>query len=431
MNDVRIGPALEELVADLPEVDLAQAAWREADVRRLARRRRALVAFVASVAVVVGLGALWVEAGEGDSRGMQQVPAQSVPPDQPIRVPSRTVPTSPPAASQTTPWVDPAGWKVAGDGVWRIGLIDVTRYRDLPTFAGPLGRMAGAASTDLSRLPANESASPASALYLERDPANADGSEYRPVVLAAGRRIRVDAVTLKPLRERLPGGSRAISADGSALVFPQPSRVVIVDLVTRSVHRIVVPDPDLETAGWSVSDPGEVIARSPGRAWRVDLATRTVGPAGPQDVDSRFEVRSRDSGGTTELVLDRVTPAGMTTTSLGRDLGAPVSESVSARGRVALATLGSTGSSAIVVADTGAGPTGRGAVKVLTVQFGIGFPLGWDPSGRYLHFEAGAGGGTYVLVWDVSTGGVYRAARASSDIGTPVPIALGAGYGRQ
>ena len=68
---------------------------------------------------------------------------------------------------------------------------------------------------------------------------------------------------------------------------------------------------------------------------------------------------------------------------------------------------------------------------MLSIDLGLGLPIGWDPSGRYLHFEAGAGDGTYVLVWDLETGGVYRAARMSSTGGTVVTIALGTGYGRQ
>ena len=432
MNDVRIGRAFEDLVADVSEVDLAVSAWRQAEETRVARRRRALVALAAAAVVVgVGIGAVWVEAGGGDGRGMQQVPAQSVSPDSSIRVPTRPAPTSPRTAAQTAPWVDPAGWTVTADGVRRIGLIDVSRYQELPSFTGPLGGLGGAAPTDLSRLPADEAASPAVALYLEGARTNTQSSEYRPVVLVDGRRIRVDSVTLKALGERLPGSSRAISADGSTLVFPQPSRIVVVDLLSRSVRRLVVPDRHLETAGWSVDDPAVVVARSPEHAWRLDLATGTVDPAGPQDVDSRFEVRSRD-GGPMELVLERVTPAGLTTTPLGTDLGAPVFDAVSARGRVAIATVGSPGSSSIIVADTTRpGPAGRPSVKALDLHFGFGIPLGWDPSGRYLHFEAGAGGGAYVLVWDVESGGVFRADRASSDVGTPVPIALGVGYGRQ
>ncbi len=427
MSGIQLAHAFEDLVTDLQEVDLAPTAWREAQQRRTRRR---LSTAAGAAALVIGASAVWVTSSHGQDHGMVQVPAHSLAPSPPIRIPTLPAPSPATPARQPAPRVDPQGWRVDAAGVRRIRLVDVTAYGELPTFNGPLGALGGPI-TDLSQLPPEESVAPATAVSLEGDRSNDKSSTYRPVVLAGDRLIRLDDVTLQTLGPWLPGDSRAISPDGSELVFPQPSRVVVVDLVTRTVHQVMVPDEALRVAGWSTRDPGVVIARSDDRAWRVDLRERTVRPAGPLETDSVFELRDAGNGDP-GLVLSRVGRTGVTTTRLGTGLGSPLFRSVSADGRVAIAESGSPNENSIVVADTTQPRAdGRPTLSVLTIPFGLGFPIGWDPSGRYLHFEAGAGGGAYILVWDVQTGGVFRAARMSSAMGTPVPIALGTGYGRQ
>jgi hypothetical protein len=427
MSADQLTHALEELVADLPEVDLSEPAWREAERRRSRRRSRAAAA---AAAVAIGAGAVWITAGRGHDRVMVQVPGHSGATTGPVRIP--TIPPSSPSTPPRQPggWVDPRGWRVDAAGVRRIGLLEGTRYRELPMFGGPLGALAGPV-TDLSQVSLDTALAPATAVSLEGDRTNDTSSVYRPVVLTGDTLIRLDDVPLHTLGPWLPGDSRAISADGSALVFPQPSRVVVVDLLTRAVHQIVVPDQALRTAGWSTRDPGVVIASSDERSWRVDLRAMTVRRAGLQDVDSVFELQGAGGAGSA-LTLSRTDGTSTKEVALGSGLGSPLFRSVSANGRVAIATRVNVNENSIVVADTThLRPDGRPTVSVLTIPDGLGFPIGWDPAGRYLHFATGAGGGSYILVWDVQTGGVYRAARMSPAEGTPVPIALGTGYGRQ
>ncbi|EWT07368.1 hypothetical protein N864_08360 [Intrasporangium chromatireducens Q5-1] len=421
----RLGLLLDEVVADVPEVDFTQTAWRGAQ-----HQRRLRVVLAAVVAAVLALGAGWQWIGShGVDRGMQPVPARTTRASAPIRVPTLPPPTSDAATiTQPAPWIDPRGWVPGAGGTLQIRLPDVTQYADLPNFdAGDHVLMSSPSGSRLSARPVAPLLPAVTAVYLEGDQVRPPASTYHLVIQIGSDLVAVDSVTLTAEQaEKVSAGSGTpLSADGSELVFAQPGGVVVVDLVTHAVHSLAVPDPGLTSAGWSVDDVGAVIAHSALASWHIDLTTGRVRRTMGQENDSRYGARAGRDGA---LVVNRYGPSGVTSTNLGSGLGTPTGVVKSAGDRVA---IGADGTS-IVVADLGqAHAAGRAPVKVLTSRSGFPVsPVGWDPSGRYLHLSAFAGGGDYLLVWDVETGGIYKAMRVNSAGPQSLPIALGAGYAR-
>lgn len=427
----RLGLLLDEVVADVPEVDFTQTAWRGAQ-----HRRRLRVVLAAIVAAVLALGAGWQWIGShGVDRGMQPVPARTARASAPIRIPTLPAPGRTAAAlPQPAPWVEPQGSVPDVHGVRRIRVPDPLKYGDLPVFnAGDNPLLEGVPDSSLSERPLGLPLPPVIAVYLKGDTPNGPSSTYQPVILVGNDLVTVDLVILsaEEAERAITANAPALSADASELVFAKDGRVVIVDLVTHAVHSIVVPDPDLTYAGWAVDDPGAVIAHSRRARWHIDLATGLVRPATAGENDSRFEARTVRRGAQTLLVLDRFGPGGVSSTDLGEGLGSPTSAAKSGSGRVAIGTARSSLPDSVVVADTrqrNAG--GHPALMVLSNDLGwpIG-PLGWDATGRYLYLSAFAGGGDYLLVWDVETGGFYKALRIAGGPLT-LPIALGPGYAR-
>ncbi|HET8594286.1 MAG TPA: hypothetical protein VFM07_03495 [Intrasporangium sp.] len=426
----QLGLLLDEVVADLPEVDFTATAWRGAQ-----HRRRLRAALAAVVAAVLALGASWQWLGShGVDRGMQPVPARTAQASVPIRIPTLPVPGRTAALPQPAPWVDQQGSVPDVHGARRIRMPSPERYGDLPVFnAGDNPLLDGVPDSYLSERPLDLHLPPVIAVYLKGDTPHGPSSTYQPVILVGGDLVTVDLVTLsaEEAERVITADAATLSADASELVFAKDGRVVIVDLVTHAVHSIAVPDRDLTFAGWAVDDPGAVIVHSRRARWHIDLATGLVRPAAAGENDSRFAARTAQRGAQAVLVLDRFDRGGVSSTDLGVGLGSPMSAAKSASGRVAIGTARTSPADSMVIADTrhrDAG--GHPALKLLSNDLGFPIgPLGWDTTGRYLYFWAFAGGADYVLVCDVDTGGFYKALRIAGGPMT-LPIAFGNGYAR-
>ena len=241
MTDRDLGALLERACADVTEVDLVDDAWGGA-LQERARRRRAVTGGLGAVAVA----ALAVTALQVTGGGDHPVPTYSV----------TTPPTTGTLGDRTPYAVLPLEGVEGGLPLFEAGLPQVVDAY------GPSTRLSTLAAPPRDVV----------AVVLRRD-----GGGYRPVlVTAAGEQVVVDRLLLSPTRTRAgdtgaPLGPRAFGA-GRYVVFPQPGKVVRLDVRDGSVRTYAVPSPYVDSAGWDAG-AGEVRVRAGGQAWTLDASS--------------------------------------------------------------------------------------------------------------------------------------------------------------
>ena len=241
MTDRDLGALLQRASADLVEVDLVDDAWGGA-LQERARRRRAVTGGLGAVAVAaLAVTALQVTGGD------------------PHPVPSYSVTTPPTTGTlgDRTPYAAlPLEGVEGGLPLFEAGLPQVVDAY------GPSTRLSTLATPPRDVV----------AVVLRRD-----GGGYRPVLVTrAGEQVVVDRLLLSPTRNRAgdtsaPLGPRAFGA-GRWVVFPQPGKVVRLDVRDGSVTTYAVPSPYVDSAGWGAA-AGEVRVRAGRQAWTLDTSS--------------------------------------------------------------------------------------------------------------------------------------------------------------
>lgn len=248
---------LEAASADVREVDFAERAWAGAHRRRSRRQVIAGVAAAAAVAVAVAVGT------------------------QGIGRPNTSPPANPaPSISQTT-----VMWKTALDGTQYVTAPPLGTESTLP-LAGPADVPASldpsATRLALSDVINDDAKTPLPlvvAVFLEAtDGVNyADASTFQPVlVLTDGRQVN-SGLTLGWVRDS--GGNRSfpLSVDSTAIArwvaFPQPGRVVVLDLRTGKTTAVPVPSTSIERVRFA--DLDTVVASGDEGAWLIELDSAT------------------------------------------------------------------------------------------------------------------------------------------------------------
>jgi hypothetical protein len=413
---------LEEASAGVLEVDLAERAWQQALLQRSATRRRVLSGFV--------IAAVWAAGVWAGDRGQAIIPTTG-----PTGFPGVTRPALPTTADPTpVPQAAEAVWHTSADGpkyvvapaagteasqpLLATGLtpvIDPNRPHELASSHRPSGLKALG-----------------DAVYLEE---RSPGQWVPVVVWGDGRLFTLDTVALAGLRTGPGIGGPpldvwAFSGDKTSLAFPQPGRVVVVDVGTRTAHDIAIPSPDLQWAGWL---GGYVRAGSATGTWSPGLSPRWPAPDPPRSPGAReFRV---ENGRT---VLDqhlpdpsaRPVPVDWPHT---RPLGETVSDAAQYASAFALGPgqdrhLQAAAPRTVIVA------TNRMGYERMLV-FGEEQPrdpgcctvLGWTVRGEVLYLSV-APSGTWIMGWNPESGIVSRVCRFLTSATVPPVIALGARF---
>ncbi|MFQ6173171.1 hypothetical protein ACK8HX_16320 [Oryzobacter sp. R7] len=259
---------LELASDDVPEADLAEGAWRAARAEQRAVRRRVLLGAGAAAAAAAVTTVVLREAGEaGPPAGSPSAsPAPSPTRLRTADVGGVTVHLAPPPGDESAlpAYADAA---VVGLGA-RIGFTDAMQ---LPGLGPETGRPANSASVRavlLARLPERGLLMPV--LHVPR----ADGDRY-----LACPEVRLHPADPTETGQGMVLHPRAIRDDRLAVVFPQPSAVVVLDARTGVGRRIPVGDPGIRSAGWA-KDGRTVVVHGAQADWLVDTETLAVTRAG-------------------------------------------------------------------------------------------------------------------------------------------------------
>ncbi|HET8766229.1 MAG TPA: hypothetical protein VFM86_02790 [Pedococcus sp.] len=403
MTDRDLGALLQRVSADLIEVDLVEDAWGAA-LQERARRRRAVTGGVGALAAgVLAVAALQLTGGG---------------PAHPPRYTVTTPPTTGTLGDRTPYAVLPLEGVEGGLPLFEAGLPQVVDAYGPST---PLSTLAGPPRDVV-------------AVVLRRD-----GGGYRPVlVTAAGEQVVVDRLLLSPTRDRaggdgVPLGPRAFGS-GRYVVFPQPGKVVRLDVRGGSVTSYAVPSPYVDSAAWGAA-AGEVRVRAADRAWTIDTsapgavavpadasvpdgATALELAPGTQSLRvARFDATSHAVVGersvaapATELWGPTVASAQWVATGafLDQDLTYPLIRRGNGpiyQGLVAVRP--DTGSVTVLAApENPDGQVGR-VTRCCSV-------LGWADAHTALVQTVGAHG-SWVLAWDVESGRVMRVTRIAAN----------------
>jgi len=241
MRREEIRPLLEHVTDDLPEPDLADAAWSSGlNLRRKQRRSTAILVVVVALVVAAAIVAAAIT---GTRPGV-------VPPDRP--------PTHPPG------YVPPAG-QIAGMDFWIAPPSGSERFLD--RLSTPLG--------DSLRLPddpsdlATEPIEQIAAVVLGQR-----NSGYEPLLLGSDSLWARANIQLEPIATGAPLSAGAISPDGRRVAFPQPGHVIVIDSMTAEGTRIPLPTSDVRAVSW-LPDGERVLVSGPAATYRV-----LVGPGG-------------------------------------------------------------------------------------------------------------------------------------------------------
>ncbi|MFC8502710.1 hypothetical protein ACFUC1_10130 [Pedococcus sp. NPDC057267] len=418
MTERDLGALLQRASADLVEVDLVDDAWGGA-LQERARRRRAVTGGVGAVAVAaLAVAALQVTGGGNP----HPVPSYSV----------TTPPTTGTLGDRTPYAVLPLEGVEGGLPLYEAGLPQVVDAY------GPSTRL-----STLSTPPRD-----VVAVVLRRD-----GGGYRPVLVTAeGDQVVVDRLLLAPTRDRAgvtgaPLGPRAFGA-GRWVVFPQPGKVVRLDVRDGSVTSYAVPSPYVDSAAWDAA-AGKVLVRAGAQAWTLDTSSPgapavpadasvpdgatalEVAPGAPSLRVSRFDASSKAPVGE-RFVTAPVTELWGPVVGSGRwvatgaFLDQDVTHPLIRRGNGPIyqgivAVRPGNGSAAVLAApENPDGQVGR-VTRCCSV-------LGWADAHTALLQTVGAHG-SWVLAWDVESGRVMRVTRIAANPATQeVPrIALAVG----
>lgn len=397
MSERDLAALLERATADLPDVDLADEAWSDAYAARLRRRRR----------VTAGVGA--VAAGALAVVAVQSLGGQEH--------------RNPPVTTATTP-------------VTTGTLADGTAYAELP-LEGKEGELP---QLDVG-LPAvidpSDPMVPFGAVTTPLDSVLAVyvrvvSGGYQPVVVGSGGKQYLPDLMLEPTRdnggnEGVPLGPRAIG-DGRYAYFPQPGKVVRLDVYTGAVASYAVPSPYVQSVGWGQSTGG-IVVRGDGQTWSLDPDKPHAPPKalGPAAYDGEFRMSADAGNPGRRVVVTRQDEDGQPGT--GGILAAPVSETWGETlGTQRWAAVGGFFDQEVTnsVIRRGNGPIYQGVVAVDTEGWrarvllapenpdgqtgrykGCCSVLGWADARTVLLQTVGAHG-SWVLAWNVMTGTVSK-----------------------
>jgi len=396
MTGIRLGQLMEEASQHLPDVDLADAAWAAA-VEQRARHRRAVLRGVAGVAAAaLAVGVLVTR-------------------DQPEA--DRVTPAPAPATSPS-----PVATDRATDGTLLVQAPQAADEARLPLLAThlPAEIALDRAPTPLAQL-GQGALTRINAAYLRQDA----GGSYRPVLLAQDGRLVDPGLSLRDTTDAegnaaAPLDRAAIAQDGSAIAFAQPGEVVLFEIPGAAARRIAVPDPTLQRVGWTAGDSG-LVARSDTQSWFVDVGTGTATRLSGRAAPSHYEiVAGGGPGGSPRLLTWDAFGRGTGQEVLPAPLDGVYTNTISnivgwAAAGVYLNDPGSTREYQGILAVQADKPSSRRLLvfgDATARTKGCCVPLGWL-SGHQLLFQSSGSQGSWVLVWDITSGQVSRVSRVA------------------
>ena len=406
MTDRDLTGLLERASAHVPEVDLAQDAWAEALAERARRRRRWTAGVGAVAAGALAVAAVQLAGG-----------------------PDRADPL--PAVTATTPPVT----GTLSDGTAYAELPLEGKEGDLPQFSAGLPEVIDPSDPMVPFGAVTVPLSSVLAVYVHAVPGG-----YQPVVVGPGGKQFLPDLVLEPTRDKggnegVPLGPRAIG-DGRFAYFPQPGKVVRLDVYTGAVTSYAVPSPYVQSVGWGPST-GLVVVRGDGQTWTLDPSEPggTVRATGPAAYDGLYRVSADATNGGRHVVVTRQREG--TQPGTGAELTAPVTETWGEtvgveQGRAAVGAFFDQDVTNPVI-RRGNGPIYQGVVAVDTATWratvllapenpdgqtgrfkGCCTVLGWADAHTALIQTVGSHG-SWVLAWDVDTGQVFRVTRIEVD----------------
>lgn len=232
-----VPPLLFQAADELPEPDLADAAWA-AGLRVRRRRRRAVLISTLVVLVALLVVSITIEVGSGGNAD--------------ITPPNRLFNTAAPEA------VEPAG-QIAGLDFWLAPPPGSEKFLDrLETPLGDRlelpGKVHSLAKNKLDRV---------AAVVLAKN-----GDVYVPLLLGRDSSWSQAAVELAAVDGRPPLSPGAVSPDGSVVAFPQPGELVTVNASTAQISQYPLPAGDFRSVSW-LDDAQRILVSGPGVAYRV------------------------------------------------------------------------------------------------------------------------------------------------------------------
>jgi hypothetical protein len=231
-----VPPLLFQAADELPEPDLADAAWA-AGLRVRRRRRRAVLVSVVLVLVALLVVSITIEVG---SNGNADI--------------------TPPQRLHNTPrdYLAPSG-QIAGIDFWVAPPPGSERFLD--RLETPLG--------DRLELPrkvhplAKHKLDSVAAVVLVKN-----GDVYEPLLLGRDSSWSEADVHLDPIDGRSPLSSGAVSPDGKVVAFPQPGKLIVVNASTAEISQYQLPAGDFRSVSW-LEDAQRILVSGPGVAYRV------------------------------------------------------------------------------------------------------------------------------------------------------------------
>jgi hypothetical protein len=408
-----VEPLLRQAAHQLPEPELADAAWAEAVAVRRARKRSVLVGVIVVVVVaVITFVGLTVSTGNH---------ADPTPPTVP--------PTNPPD------YIAPAG-QIAGLDYWVAPPPGSERFLD--RLETPLGdRLELPVGTRrLAKHPLDRVA----AVVLARN-----GGSYQPLLLGADATWASADVELVAVDGHAPLSPGAVSPDGRTVAFPQPGQLVTVDASTAEINHYALPSQDVLSVSW-VDNAQHVLISGHGSAYRVLVGEGgdgerplvvVHGSPDPDAVTAPFRIENGSvqrylvSGDWVEdstHVLPEQSWVGQTFSSDGgvarvfvaRNLAQVPTKESQPQVVAAISTLPALPSRLLVLGEPLSGPprSPRGAGDPAFVREpGCCSVLGWYDSGTVVFQVRG-----WVLAWTLDSGRVRRVTELAVD-----GLALGPG----
>jgi hypothetical protein len=227
-----VQPLLLQAADQLPEPELADAAWT-AGVRVSRRRRRTVVISVIAFIALAILASILIGVGTSGNADI-------------------TPPTTPPG------YIEASG-KISGIDYWVAPPPGSERFLD--RLETPLG--------DRLELPhkvrplAKHTLDDIAAVVLVKQ-----DDRYRPLLLGADGSWAQADVSLGAVGGEEPLSSGAISPDGRVAAFPQPAELVTVNVSTAEIARFPLPEGAFRSVSW-VADGQRVLVSGPGSAYQV------------------------------------------------------------------------------------------------------------------------------------------------------------------
>jgi hypothetical protein len=420
-----VPPLLEHAAGELPQADMADAAWAGGFAIRRRRRRSTAIA-LAAVLVIGAVAVLAAGFGGGNA--------------------NPTPPTTPPSLPPSTPagFISPQG-QIAGIDFWVAPPADSERYLD--RVATPLGD-----SLRIPEWPADLQVEPVSEIAAVLLAPQSDGN-YRPLLLDKDGHWAEAAVDLAKIRTGPPLSAGAVSPDGRFVAFPQPGELLLLDGATAGIRSVALPSQDLSAISW-LPDGQRVLVSGSGAAYSVlagpgrfgePNVTGLIGGDDPSALTAPY--RLEGSVGRVSLMRYALSSGWIFQTRLPLPATSWIGQAFTAGSRVArlflapklpqvvtaaslpqvvaaISTEPSLPSRLLVLGETPAAtppPTPRPAVPDEVRTPGCCSVLGWYDEHTLLVRAVGKRSG-WIVAWDLQTAEVLRVTQLEVD-----PVALGPG----